>query len=56
MIRYATIGTNFVVNWFLEAAKKCEGLHYCAAYSRNVEKAREYAAQVGSGPLYGLSD
>ncbi len=48
MIRYATIGTNFVVNWFLEAAKKCEGLHYCAAYSRNVEKAREYAAQWGA--------
>ena len=28
MIRFATIGTNFVVDWFLEAAKDCADLEY----------------------------
>ncbi|MBS6952906.1 MAG: Gfo/Idh/MocA family oxidoreductase [Enterocloster asparagiformis] len=48
MIRYGTIGTNFVVKWFLEAAKKCGNLHYSAAYSRSMEKAREFAQQYGA--------
>lgn len=48
MIRYATIGTNFVVKWFLEAAKKCENLHYSAAYSRSLEKAQEFGALYGA--------
>lgn len=48
MIRYATIGTNFIVDWFLTAAGKCPGLHYSVAYSRREETAREFAAKYGA--------
>lgn len=43
MIRYATIGTNFIVDRFLEAAKKQTELCYTAVYSRNVETAKSFA-------------
>ena len=48
MIRYATIGTNFIVDWFLTAAGKCPGLHYSVVYSRREETAREFAAKYGA--------
>ena len=35
MIRFATIGTNFIVDLFLEAAKQDKRLTYAAAYSRS---------------------
>jgi len=28
MINFATVGTNFVVDWFLEAASQCDSLKY----------------------------
>lgn len=49
MIRYATVGTNFIVEWFLRAAGACPELQYSAAYSRSEEKAREFAASHGAG-------
>jgi predicted dehydrogenase len=48
MIRFATIGTNFVVEWFLEGAAKCSELAYTATYSRNIEKAEEFGKKYGS--------
>lgn len=49
MIRFATIGTNFITEWFLEAVGHCEGMAYAAAYSRNEETARAFAAKHGAG-------
>lgn len=48
MIRFATIGTNFVVEWFLEGAAKCDDLVYTGTYSRNMDKAREFGKKYGS--------
>lgn len=48
MIRFATIGTNFITEWFLEAVGYCEGLTYGAAYSRTEETARAFAAKHGA--------
>ena len=42
MINFATVGTNFVVDWFLEAASQCDSLKYKGTYSRNIEKAKEF--------------
>lgn len=52
MIRFATIGTNFVTVWMLEAARQCPELHYAAAYSRNEKKAREFAAAHGAAAIH----
>lgn len=52
MIRFATIGTNFVVSWFLEAAVKCGELRYMAAYSRDEAKAREFATAHGAAAIH----
>lgn len=48
MIRFATIGTNFVVRWFLEAAARSSELLYVASYSREEEKAKAFAAEYGA--------
>lgn len=48
MIRFATIGTNFITDGFLSAAAKIEELSYEAVYSRSREKAAEYARIHGA--------
>ena len=48
MIRFATIGTNFIVDWFLEGASKCSDLVYAGTYSRNIKKAEEFGKKYGS--------
>ena len=48
MIRFATIGTNFVADWFVKAALKVSGLHYQAVYSRNSAAAKAYAEKYGA--------
>ena len=48
MIRFATIGTNFVVSWFLEGAVKCDELEYVATYSRDKENAKNFGQKYGS--------
>ncbi len=48
MIRFATIGTNFVVDWFLKAASQCGELQYEAAYSRSEDTARAFGARYGA--------
>lgn len=52
MIRFATIGTNFVTGWFLEAAAKCGGLVYAAVYSRDRAKALEFAKTHGAAAVH----
>lgn len=47
MIRVATIGTNFITDWFLAAARHCPNIQCEAVYSRSLEKARAYARQNG---------
>ena len=43
MIRFATIGTNFIVDWFVEAARQCPEFHYEAVYSRSQDTAAAFA-------------
>ena len=43
MINFATIGTNFVVDWFLEAVEQCDNLCYVATYSRDKEKGETFS-------------
>lgn len=52
MIRFATIGTNFVVDWFLEAAKDCADLEYVGTYSRSMEKAKTFGGKYGSSLFF----
>lgn len=40
MINFATVGTNFVVDWFIKATSKCDSLKYKGTYSRNINKAK----------------
>lgn len=47
MIRFATIGTNFVVDWFVESVKMCDDLEYAAAYSRDMDKAKAFGEKYG---------
>ena len=39
-MKVATIGTGFIVDWFLNAVKQNEGISCVAMYSRNVEHAK----------------
>lgn len=48
IIRFATIGTNFIVDWFTTAAKYCPQLEYEVTYSRNKETAKAYSEKMGS--------
>lgn len=56
MIRFATIGSNFIVPKFLEAAAKCNDLYYAAAYSRDEEKAKNFAKENGAERYYSKLD
>lgn len=43
MIRYAVIGTNFITERFISAAKECSNIQLYGVYSRDINRAREYA-------------
>jgi len=51
-IRFATIGTNFIVQWFLEAAQHCEAFEWAAAYSRNLETGQVFTAGTSGVCIY----
>lgn len=51
MIKFATIGTSFVTRWFLDAAKRCEGVEYAAVYSRSRETAKQFAEEYGGAEM-----
>ena len=48
MIRFATIGTNWITEAFIEAARKVEDFALTAVYSRTEEKAKEFAKKTGA--------
>jgi scyllo-inositol 2-dehydrogenase (NADP+) len=48
MIRFGVIGTNWITNKFIEAAKQHPRFSLTAVYSRTEERAREYAGQHGA--------
>lgn len=51
MVRFAVVGTNFITDYLLEAAKSCPDFQLMAVHSRKEARAREYAAQWGA-PLW----
>ena len=46
-MKYATIGTSWITEKFISAAKTVEDMQLTAVYSRNAEKAEEFAAKHG---------
>lgn len=51
MVRFAVVGTNFITDYLLEAAKACPDFQLMAIHSRREARAQEYAAQWGA-PLW----
>ena len=47
MIRLATIGTNFITDWFMEGVQELEEIKLTAVYSSNLEKGKQFAAKFG---------
>jgi len=47
-VRFATIGSSGICERFLEALAEVEGAAYVAAYSRSVERAREFGGAHGA--------
>lgn len=47
-LRIATIGTGIIVDWFLEAVSAVDDVEYVGAYSRSLEKAREWGKPRGA--------
>jgi scyllo-inositol 2-dehydrogenase (NADP+) len=52
MIRFATIGTNWITEAFIEAAREVEDFSFAAVYSRTEEKAREFAQKTGAARTF----
>ncbi|MDR0268175.1 MAG: Gfo/Idh/MocA family oxidoreductase [Paenibacillus sp.] len=52
MIRFGTIGTNWITERFLLAAGENDDFELTAVYSRTEEKGREFAAQFGGPKVY----
>ena len=52
MIRFATIGSNFIVHRFLEAAKEIDGFEHVAVYSRKQEVGDNLAREYGIHKVY----
>ena len=51
-MKFATIGSNFIVHRFVQAAELVNGFEYGAVYSRTEEKGRELASQYGVATVY----
>ncbi|MCT2536810.1 Gfo/Idh/MocA family oxidoreductase [Aquibacillus koreensis] len=52
MIRFGTIGTNWIVDRFIDAASKLEDFSLQAVYSRTEEKAKAFAEKHGVAQTY----
>ncbi|WP_159885885.1 Gfo/Idh/MocA family protein [Paenibacillus puerhi] len=52
MIRFGIIGTNWITEAFLKAARKAEGFELTAVYSRSGERAKSFAAEWGAAHSY----
>ncbi|MEG6590537.1 Gfo/Idh/MocA family oxidoreductase [Paenibacillus barengoltzii] len=51
-MRFATIGTNWITERFIQAALETEQFALTAVYSRTEEKGREFAAKFGDPQVY----
>ena len=51
-VRFATIGTSFITEWFLAGASHDERFVYEAVYSRDEERGRAFASRYGVGKVY----
>lgn len=52
LIRFGTIGTNWITERFLHAAEENDEFELTAVYSRTEEKGREFAGQFGGPKVY----
>ncbi|MFC3773801.1 Gfo/Idh/MocA family protein [Paenibacillus sp. GCM10012303] len=52
MIRFGIIGTNWITESFLQAARQVEHFRLTAVYSRTEEKAKEFAVKHGAAFTY----
>lgn len=52
MIRFATIGTNWITERFIQAALETEQFALTAVYSRTEQKGKEFAAKFGDPQVY----
>ena len=52
MVRFATIGTNWITGDFVTAAKTCRGFEYKAVLSRSEEKGCDFAERFGAEKVY----
>ncbi len=52
MIRYATVGTGWIVDSFIEGAALAGGLELAAVYSRSEETGRAFSARHGGVPVF----
>ena len=51
-MKVATIGTGFIVDWFLDAVKQNEGVTCVAMYTRKKEHAQNLADKYGIKDIY----
>lgn len=56
MVRFATIGTNFITDYFLDAAKRVPDFQLQAVYSRSKERAEEFAKKYNAKSAYSSLD
>jgi len=55
-VRWATIGSNFIVDAFIEGGKKHNGFVHAAVYSRTPSRAKEYADKHGCSGTFSNFD
>ena len=51
-MKFATIGTSWITEKFVSAAKTVPGIEHAAVYSRGEETARAFAAKTGAEKIY----
>lgn len=52
MVRLASIGSSSVSEWFLDEVKRAEGIQLSAVYSRDLNRAEEFARKHGAEKWY----
>jgi predicted dehydrogenase len=55
-MRIATVGTNFIVSWFIQALRLTPGAELAAVYSRREETAAAFAKKHGVSKIYTEKD
>lgn len=51
-VRIGIVGTNFISDWFAEAAKGVDGVEIYAVFSRNIDTGNAFAAKYGIKKVY----